>query len=136
MPTITIRDENTAGKTTHELTLDILTEHITVRELIRSRVYQEVQDFNLKQQSNAATPFHGLVQPTDTEATLNGYQFKPKTSRQLDWKPQFEKACDAFEHNRILILIDNHQAAELDESITLRAQATVSFLKLVPLVGG
>ena len=42
--TLTIRDENTAGDTTHTLTLDFLTERITVRELIRSRVYQEVKD--------------------------------------------------------------------------------------------
>src|SRR5437870_3899414 len=46
--TLTIRDESAGGKTLHELTLDILTERITVRELIRSRVYQEVQDFNRK----------------------------------------------------------------------------------------
>ncbi len=49
MPTITIHDQTTAGTTSNELTLDILTETLTVRELIRSRVYQEVQDFNRKQ---------------------------------------------------------------------------------------
>jgi hypothetical protein len=46
VPTITIQDQTTTGKTTGELTLDVLTERLTVRELIRSRVYQEVQDFN------------------------------------------------------------------------------------------
>ncbi len=135
MPTITLRDQSTAGHPIGpDLTLDFLTEHITVRELLRSRVYQEVQDFNLKQQQDASLPFRGLVQPTDTEATLNGY--KLKSPRLLDWKPQFEKACDAFQHNRILLLIDNHQPTTLDEPITLRPQTTVTFLKLTPLVGG
>ena len=134
MPTITIQDQTTAGKTTHELTLDILTETITVRELIRSRVYQEVQDYNLRQQKGAGDNFQGLVQPTGAEVALNGY--KLKTPRQIDWKPQFEKACEAFERNAILVLVDDRQAESLDDELTLTARSTVSFLKLVPLVGG
>ena len=134
MPTITIHDETTAGNSTAELTLDILTETITVRELIRSRVYQEVDDFNRRQRTNPAANFHGLVQPTDTEATLNGYQLK--SPRQIHWQPQFEKALEAFQHNRILILIDNHQAASLDQPLTLTPTTRISFLKLIPLVGG
>ena len=134
MPTITIHDETTAGRTTSELTLDLLSESLTVRELIRSRVYQEVDDFNRRQRTNPAANFHGLVQPTDTEVTLNGY--KLKTPRQIDWKPQFEKACEAFEQSRILILIDNHQAATLDQPLTLTPTTRISFLKLIPLVGG
>ena len=46
---ISIRDETTSGKVLHEWSLDVLTERITVRELIRSRVYQEVQDYNLRE---------------------------------------------------------------------------------------
>jgi len=49
---LTIRDETTAGKLTHELTLDLLNEKLTVRELIRSRVYQEVDDFNRRVRAN------------------------------------------------------------------------------------
>jgi len=134
MPTITIRDQATTGGTTGELTIDILSEELTVRELIRARVYQEVQDFNLRQLKDAAAPFRGLVQPTDAEVTLNG--FRLKTPRQLDWKPQFEKACDAFEASRVLVLIDDHQAASLDERVMLRPTTEVTFLRLTPLVGG
>ena len=105
-----------------------------MRELIRSRVYQEVEDFNRKQRAGSTDNFQGLVQPTDAEATLNG--FKLKKPRQLDWKPQFENACAAFEGNRILILVDDHQAADLEEEITLAATSEVTFLRLTPLVGG
>jgi hypothetical protein len=134
MPLITIHDQSLSGKSTNELTVDILTERITVRELIRSRVYQEVQDFNLKQKDGTADRFLGLVQPTDAEVTLNGY--KLRSAVPLDWRTQFEKACQAFQHNGILILIDKHQPMDLDEQITLTSKSTVSFVKLVPLVGG
>ena len=110
--TLTIRDEELTGKTLNEFSLDFLTERITVRELIRSRVYQEVKDHNAQQNQ---LEFCGLVQPTDTERTLNG--FRMKTPRQIDWKEQFDKALEAFEQQQILILIDDHQAESLEEEI-------------------
>ena len=71
MSMLTIRDEELTGKTIHEFSLDFLTEHVTVRELIRSRVYQEVKDHNFRQYQ---TKFRGLVNPTDAERTLNGFR--------------------------------------------------------------
>src|SRR5689334_22319102 len=46
--TITVRDETITGNSVGAFPLELLTERITVRELIRSRVYQEVQDYNRK----------------------------------------------------------------------------------------
>jgi hypothetical protein len=97
-------------------------------------VYQEVGDFNRKQQAGTAERFNGLVQPTDAEIILNGY--KMKSREPIDWKMQFEKACQAFERNGILILVDDQQATDLEEQITLTSRSTVNFVKLVPLVGG
>jgi hypothetical protein len=128
--TLTIKDETATGKTTGETVVEFLTERITVRELIRGRVYQEVQDYNTKQPEH----FRGLVQPTDAEQTLNG--FKLKQRRQIDWKQQFEKACDAFERNGFFILVGDRQAESLEDEITLGPGQTVSFVKLTPLVGG
>jgi hypothetical protein len=131
MPTtLTIRDETTGGQTTNELSLEFLTERIDVRELIRSRVYQEVQDFN----RDTRGLFRGLVQPTDAEQTLNG--FRLRKPRQLNWKEQFDKAIDAFETGRVLILVDDKQASSLDDEIELRPGTDVTFLRLTPLVGG
>ena len=47
--TLTIRDETATGDICNETPLEFPSERITVRELIRERVYQEVQDFNLAQ---------------------------------------------------------------------------------------
>ncbi|QDV50325.1 hypothetical protein [Gimesia fumaroli] len=128
--TLTIRDESMTGKITGELTLEFLTETITVRELIRSRVYQEVKDFNAK----PSEYFQGLVRPSDTEETLNG--FKQKKRREIDWNQQYEKVIEAFEHNQVLILVNERQAESLDEEITITPQSEVTFLKLTLLVGG
>jgi len=134
---LTIRDETASGAVTNELTLDVLTEAITVRELIRSRVYQEVQDFNVRQRQGAqggAVDFKGLVTPSDAEKTLNGVRLR--TRREIDWKDQYEKACEAFERNGFFVLVDDRQAESLDEELMLRQDTAVSFVRLVPLVGG
>lgn len=130
--TLTVFDETTAGDRGDPIVLEFLTEHITIRELIRQRVYQEVRDYNLNLAKQPV--FRGLVQPTDAERTLNGYKLKAK--RQIDWKQQFDKAIEAFEKNQILILVDDRQATSLDEQVTITPETDVSFLKLVPLVGG
>ncbi len=93
-------------------------------------MYQEVQDYNLK----APEFFRGLVQPADAEKTLNG--IKIKKGRQLDWQKQFEVALEAFEANRILILVNERQVESLDEEIVVEPETQVTFLRLVPLVGG
>ena len=127
---LTIRDETTAGETLHEWSLEFLTERVTVRELIRGRVYQEVQDYNLTQPE----VFRGLVEPSDAERTLNG--FKLRKRHQIDWKRQFEKSLEAFEQYRVLILVGEHQVESLDEEIEVKPGTEVTFLRLVPLVGG
>jgi hypothetical protein len=74
------------------------------------------------------------VQPTDAEQTLNG--FRVRDHRQIDWKQQSERACDAFERNGFFVLVDDRQPDSLDEEITVGPDTRVSFVKLVPLVGG
>lgn len=128
--TLTIRDESLSGDPLREWELELAAEKISVRELIRSRVYQEVQDYNLKH----GQVYHGLVQPEDAEKTLNGW--KLKKPRLLDWKKQFERALEGFESNRILILINERQAESLDEEFTIASGTSVTFLRLTPLVGG
>lgn len=133
--TVLIRDETTGGDVTAESPLELPAERMTARELIRERVYQEVQDYN---RAHAAQPFRGLVQPTDAERVLNGgrAEYRVPSQRQLDWKAQFTAACEAFEQNRFLLLVDNRQASTLDEPFTVGPGAEISFLKLTPLVGG
>ncbi|HWH69828.1 MAG TPA: hypothetical protein VNT26_10605 [Candidatus Sulfotelmatobacter sp.] len=131
MPTtLTIHDETAAGQKTNTFTLDCLTERLTVRELIRARIYQEVQDYNLKQPEY----FRGLVEPSAAERTLNGY--KLRQHRKINWQEQYERALQAFEKNGFFVLVGDRQAESLEEAFEVKVDTEVSFIKLVPLVGG
>ena len=127
-----IRDESTAslGKTEHTFTVHVSGEKISVRELIRLRVTQEVEEFNNRQPA----VFRMLVQPNDTERTLNGFKFhKP---RLVNPETQYEKAIEAFEGNGFIVLVDDRQIESLETEIVFRPETSITFLKLVPLVGG
>src|SRR5437870_6675909 len=128
--TLTIRDETLSGETLREWALEVLAEKMTIRELIRSRVYQEVQDYNLRRGS----VFQGLVQPEEAEKALNGW--KLKKPRPLDWKRQFDRAVEAFEKSQVLILVNDRQAESLDEEVIIGSGTRVTFLRLTLLVGG
>ena len=128
--TLTIHDETAAGQKTNTFTLDCLTERMTVRELIRARIYQEVQDYNQK----APEYFRGLVEPTNAERVLNGYKLKAR--RKIDWQEQFQRALEAFGRNGFFVLVGDKQAESLDQEFEIKVDTEVSFVKLVPLVGG
>jgi hypothetical protein len=137
MPTtLTVRDESMSpGGEDHVFELELPSESLTVRELIRERVYQEVDDYNRTTRTAAPpTKFRGLVQPSQTERDLNGES--PRRSKEIDWKKQFEMALDAFEHRRLIVIAGDRQTDSLDETIDVRPGTEVTFVRLVMLVGG
>ena len=128
--TIHIWDEAIPGQRSPAESVTVPQATTTTRELIRSRVQQEVERHNL----TLPEVFRGLVQPEESEQILNG--FRMRVNRPLDWQAQFERACSSFNRNGFLVLVDGRQVTELDERIELRAGSEVQFVKLVPLVGG
>src|SRR5436305_7595739 len=60
---LTLRDETSAGDHRTAVTLSLPEPTITARELIRSRVFEEVKTYNEK----LAEWFDGLVQPEGSE---------------------------------------------------------------------
>jgi hypothetical protein len=132
MATITVRDETFPGRQTAELTLAFLTERVTVRELIRARVYQEVSERNA---ARALAPAHPpAIEPPAAERLLNGAP--ARAPQRIDWEPQFERALQAFRRHGFLLLVDGQQCDALDAALDLRADTRVTFLRLVPLAGG
>lgn len=103
---------------------------VTLRDLIRGRLQQEVERYN---QALPET-FQGLVQPEESEQILNGYRLK--TKRPLDWEAQYRRACSSFEKNGFLVLVNGNQVTELDAELDLHEDSEIDFIKLVPLVGG
>lgn len=129
--TLTMRDETTAGDTLAELEMQLTSEEASVEEVICARVHQEVRLHNA---ARATRPFRGLVQPTAKEATLN--PSSRDRFRRVDAEKQTDVALRAFERGQVLVLVDDRQVTELDQRVHVQQGRLVSFLKLVPLVGG
>lgn len=127
---VTIADGTAPGHETARRLLEGVPSPITLRELIRLRVREEVARYN----ANPARRFNGLVQPVDAEATLNGYALA--RPRRLDWEKQASVALAAFERNGFFVFVGDRQVDDLDEELTLADTDVVSFVRLVPLVGG
>ncbi len=130
MRLLTIQDETATGDILHKIELEIAAEMLTVRDLIGERVRREVAHYN----SQATEYFNGLVQPTESEKTLNGYKMRHR--RPIDAEGQVYKALEAFGRNAFFVIVNDRQVEDLDEEIWLGSGATASFVKLTPLVGG
>ncbi len=130
--TLTIVDESTLGaRRSWQLDVrDLLEETLTLREILRRRIYQEVTEYNAQRSER----FAGLVQPTAIERTLNGT--RPKFPGRIDWQAQYEQAVEAFARRGYIVLVDDQHITALDTPVALHAGTEITFLKLVPLVGG
>ncbi len=125
-----ITDESLTGAILNAIEVNIKNEIVTVKDIIAARVEAEVENYNDK----VPEYFNGLVRPSDAEKTLNGFKLKEK--RKIDAEKQTYIAYQAFENNGFLVLIDDQQAESLEQEVLLEKNATVSFLKLTPLIGG
>ncbi|MGW0805756.1 hypothetical protein [Nonomuraea sp. NPDC002799] len=132
MVTVTFRDESATGRHLAEFSLPDLPERISARELVRLRVREEVARHN----ADPAARFNGLVRPVAAEVELNGYRMGGGRVRRIDWERQADVAERAFQHNGFLLLVGERQISDLSEMIDLTVDPVVSFVKLVPLVGG
>jgi hypothetical protein len=124
-----ILDETTGGERRDAGTFACESADTTLREIIRVRVQLEVDRFN----HSDSTVFRGLIQPEETERILNGAR---PSHRFVDWEKQYANAITAFQANGFLVLVDDRQVTELDDTVHLEPQTKVTFLKLVPLIGG
>lgn len=130
MATLVFRDETATGRELSRFDVSDQPEQLTVEEIIRLRVREEVARHNAAPQPR----FSGLVQPQDAEVELNGYRLA--RPRRLDWTTQADVAVSAFGRNGFLVFVGGRQVTALDEVVDLSAAHDVAFVKLVPLVGG
>jgi hypothetical protein len=130
--TITIRDETTTrlGRPEFVFALPVAAERLTVGEIIRARVRQEVEAYNAQQPEY----FHGLIQPNGAAQTPAGYRLAE--ARLINAEAQYQKALEAFEGNGFIVLLNDHQVDNLDMVVEVTPDTAVTFLKLVALVGG
>ncbi|GAB2804380.1 hypothetical protein GCM10027176_06650 [Actinoallomurus bryophytorum] len=130
MATLALLDETATGGRLAESTLTGLPDRMTVRELVRLRVREEVARHN----AAPSRHFTGLVRPDDAEAEANGYRLRE--ARRLDWERQADIAERAFAHNGFIVLAGDRQVESLEEVVDLEVHTELVFIKLVQLVGG
>jgi hypothetical protein len=106
--TVKIIDVSGAGQVGTTTLLEGISNRITLRDLVRTRVRDEVA------RSNA----------------------EPHKQRQLDWEQEADRAIDAFGRNGFFVLVDDRQVTELDEELELTADSDIRFVRLVQLAGG
>jgi len=128
--TVTVNDRETGGGLAAELTIEFLNERVTVRELIRGRVYQEVTERNARRGTESAPP----IRLSEVEVQLNGRR-RERPDR-IDWQTEFDRALEAFHRHRFVLLVDDRQLLDLDEEVELRPGTAIVFFRLVPLIGG
>lgn len=94
----------------------------TVRELISERVRIEHERFRLP----------------GNDADMDAFLYAPNI-RHFTHMPAEEAvalALTAFERNAYMLFIDGKQLTDLDDAIVIAPRTEVTFIKLLPLVGG
>jgi hypothetical protein len=130
MPTLTIEDRTATGRPTGTIDLPDVPDRVTLRDLIRLRVREEVARYNLR----PAAEFHGLVAPDGATPGPTGHRMA--APRRIDWERQADIAIGAFLRNGFFVLVSGRQVVDLDEEIELTGTMDVGFIRLTPLVGG
>lgn len=128
------------------VTLNLPEETITVAELIRRTVEEQVGELRARQyldfeQARRTLDRQYLTAEEMVEQAEQG-AIRPRPSRralhprQVDPEAEVARALHAFEGGAYLILVDGRRVERLDEEIRFAPGTTVTFLRLMPLVGG
>jgi hypothetical protein len=120
MPSVTINDRTSTGDPTGTITLPDLPDGITLRQLIRTRVREEVARYNLRPWGI----FQGFIQ----ELGLPDRQ-------PIDWVTRADAAIDLFLANGFIVVINGGQVVDLETWIDLRRDVDVRFIRLTALGG-
>lgn len=129
--TVAIRDESIPRSDVVETLLAVSCSKLSARDLISERVRMEIDNRALSNDGGAALP---LVEATLREKLLNGTKRKRVGHVNID--AEIDAALSAFESNKFILLVDDHQIEALETQIELNPQTIVTFLKLTPMVGG
>lgn len=146
MPTIEVRTKITGANAPLEpVFLELVSELITLRELIRRTVAQQIQELTITQRLDAAGTQAALARQYLSEDEVAaqaeaGRVKMPATEESLGPRVNVEaeitKALRAFKAQRFFVFVGGRQVENLDEELDFAQQTQVTFLRLTPLRGG
>lgn len=123
MPTVEILDEQMlkAGVTASQMEIDASS--TSVRDLLRARIQKGIKESGGRSYS--------FFVPSEAEAMLNAdFELEGRINALL------VEALDAFSHRRFVVLWNGIQIIDPDMRLEILPGSKVTFLRLVPLVGG
>ena len=123
--------------------LELPVERMTARDLIRCRIEADVAINNAVERARLdekiAAWDQWLVRPGSVERALNGPRgiYCPvRGHKTIASEPLVAVALEAFARNGFFMIFDGRQITDLDEVLTIEHDSALTFLRLVPLVGG
>jgi hypothetical protein len=127
------------------IVLDLLHEEITVAELIRRTVEEQIRELQMSRKLNAQQVQRTLnrqylTQDEVDEQAVTGMVCLPAPSQigeqRISAEAEVRKAWRAFEKQAYVLIADGRRMTSLDEKIIFRPGSSATFLRLVPLIGG
>lgn len=132
--------EKIVGQTQRQaFTLRLASERISARDIVAQHVRDEVDRLNaLARRKHAehdrVASFLVGEHAHELERRLNTPDRKgPKV---IDRTKEVDAALDAIAARTVIVLFDDVEVEDLDADLTVTDQSKITFLRLVPLVGG
>lgn len=125
--------------------LELLEERMTVAELIRRTVEEQVRELLARRRIDAQQVRRALdrqyLTPEEIARQAQEGAVRLPSARavrvpEIDPAAEAQKALRAFEAGAYLVLVDGRQVERLDETVTFAPGTRVTFLRLMPLAGG
>jgi len=125
--------------------LQLIEERITVGELIRRTVEEQVRELVGRRKLDALKAQEALARKYLTDDEVRGKAGQgavryPSSRRagvpQIDPQAEVRKALAAFDRGTYMVLIDGRRMESLDEEITFAPATKVTFLRVMALAGG
>ncbi len=125
--------------------LEIFEEQITLAELIRRTVEEQVHTLLAARRADAAQGQRLLDRQYMTDAEIaaqahrGAVRFPGATSRgvpTIHVAREVARAQAAFREGKFVIFTGDRRLTDLDEPLSFTEQTTITFLRVMPLVGG
>ncbi|GGA33687.1 hypothetical protein GCM10011498_38630 [Amylibacter cionae] len=132
--------EKIVGQTQRQaFSLRLASERISARDVVAKHVRDEVDRLNdLARRRHVEHDRVASFLVGDHSHELERKLNKPnrKGPKALDPTKEIEAALDAIESRRVIVLFDDFEVEDFDADLTVTDQSKITFLRLVPLVGG
>jgi len=119
--------------------LRLASQRVSAREIIAMRVLAEVEEVANGRYGDGYRGNKSYlidVEGSSPEAVLNKRVASRPVANTLDAGTEIDRAFTAFASRRFIMLLDDFQIEDLDESVGLKPDSQVVFLYLTPLKGG